>query len=256
MASDQQLSAAEVVKQARSDDKTDSWPLINQLVTDFHEFHGDRNTADDPAIIAGIGYLLDKPLTLIATQKGHDVKSRLATHFGSPEPWGYRKAIRLMREAEKFHRPVLTLINTPGAFPGVDAEQAGQGEAIASSIATMMSLKVPVIAVIFGEGGSGGALALASSDRVWMTAHSEYAVLSPEGFASILWKDAKRSAEAAEVMGLTPHDLLDAGVVEQILPEPLDIAGLKQQLFSAFSELFALSPEQLVEQRYQRFRKF
>ncbi|MDV7714329.1 carboxyltransferase subunit alpha [Oenococcus oeni] len=256
MTNKEKVSAAEVVKQARSDNKTDSRVMIKQLLTDFREFHGDRNSADDPAIIGGIGRLLDRPVTLISTQKGHDVENRLATHFGSPEPWGYRKAIRLMKQAELFCRPVVTLINTPGAFPGMDAEKAGQGEAIASCIATMMNLKVPVISLIFGEGGSGGALALASSDRVWMTEHSEYAVLSPEGFASILWKDAKRSSEAAEVMGLTPAALLDAGVVEQILPEPLDLVGLRQQLFSAFNELFALTPDALVEQRYQRFRKF
>ncbi|MFT8469727.1 carboxyltransferase subunit alpha [Oenococcus sp.] len=256
MTEEKAISAAEVVKQARSDEKSDSRKFIDQLLTDFHEFHGDRHSGDDPAIIAGIGRLSDQPITLIATQKGIEVKDRLATHFGSPEPWGYRKAIRLMKQAERFSRPVLTLINTPGAFPGVDAEKGGQGEAIASCIATMMSLKVPVIALIFGEGGSGGALALASADQVWMTAHSEYSVLSPEGFASILWKDAKRSAEAAELMGLTPKALLDDGIVDQIIAEPLDFTALKQQLVTEFKELFAMPAAKLVDQRYARFRKF
>ncbi|KGO31549.1 acetyl-CoA carboxylase [Oenococcus alcoholitolerans] len=200
--------------------------------------------------------MLGYPVTLISTQKGHEVKDRLATHFGSPEPWGYRKAVRLMKQAELFHRPVINLINTPGAFPGADAEKGGQGEAIADSIAKMMDLKTPIISLIFGEGGSGGALALASSDQVWMTEKSEYSILSPEGFASILWKDSAKAPQAAEIMGLTPHDLLNAKVVEKIIPEPLDIASLQRDLFLKFKELCSLHAEDLVTLRYQRFRKF
>ncbi len=203
-----ETSAYATVQAARAPRPYTTRELINGLVANFHELHGDRSSHDDPAVIGGIGWLDDQAVTVIATDKGNDLTERLQTHFGSPEPWGYRKALRLMKQAAKFHRPIVTLINTPGAYPGKEAEANGQGAAIADLLVTCADLPTPILAILVGEGGSGGALALAFGDEVWMTDKSMYSILSPEGFAAILWKDSSRAKEAAEVMQLTPRDLL------------------------------------------------
>lgn len=231
--------------------------LIAGLCHDFIQLHGDRAHGDDPAIIGGIGMLADLPLTIIATNKGQSLGDRLATHGGSPEPWGYRQALRLMRQAEKFHRPILTLIDTPGAYPGKDAEDNGQAAAIADLLLAVATLQTPLIAVIVGEGGSGGALALACGDEVWMTSESMYAILSPEGFASILFKDVTKAAQAAELMKLTPQELLAQGVIERVVPVTPDLPHqLKLALLPAFKRLQAMPIDQLLAQRQARFRKF
>ena len=256
----QKKKAAAVVKAARSADKIETWSLINGLVTDFIEVHGDRSSGDDPAIIGGIGRLGTRAVTVIATQKGTTVEEKIATHYGDPEPQGYRKALRLMRQADKFKRPIITLINTAGAYPGADAEQHGQGEAIAALLEASYEIKVPFIAVIFGEGGSGGALALACSDEVWMFENSIYSVLSPEGFASILWKDSGRADEAAGLMKLTPNDLLQMQIIDQIIAEPKNqerlVKNLKKKLILKLAELSQQDPETLIAKRLARFRKF
>ncbi|WP_125702260.1 acetyl-CoA carboxylase carboxyltransferase subunit alpha [Lacticaseibacillus daqingensis] len=250
--------AYEIVQAARTPRAEPVRALIAQLVSGFVEQHGDRRHGDDPAIIGGVGWLGAQPLTVIATDKGDTLAERLATHFGGPEPWGYRKAERLMHQAAKFHRPVLTLINTPGAYPGRDAEENGQGEAIASLLLTASTLPVPIIAVLIGEGGSGGALALAAGDEVWMTDRSMYAILSPEGFASILWKDVTRAHEAAGVMGLTPETLLKQHVIERIIPDQGASFGptLKAALTTAFAAKIKLPAATLLAQRQARFRQF
>ena len=232
--------------------------LINGIVDDFIQQHGDRHSGDDAAMIGGVGLLNGRPVTVIATNKGADLQERVATHFGGPEPWGYRFAERLMHQAAKFHRPVLTLIDTPGAYPGMDAEQGGQGEAIAHLLLTAARLPVPTIAIITGEGGSGGALALALSDRVWMTNKSIYSILSPEGFATILWKDVRRAQEAADVMGLTPDELLARKVVDRIVVDTDKhfARDLKRMLTAELVELTAIEPATLVQQRRLRFRRF
>ena len=202
-----------------------------------------------------------QPITVVGIQKGRNLQDNLQRNFGQPHPEGYRKALRLMKQAEKFGRPIVTFINTAGAYPGVGAEERGQGEAIARNLLEMSDLKVPIIAIIIGEGGSGGALALAVADRVWMLENSIYAVLSPEGFASILWKDGSRAMEAAELMKITSHELFEMGVVDKVIPE----AGLnnqnlldavKQEIVAELTNLSQLSVEQLLETRYQRFRKY
>ena len=228
---------------------------------DFIELHGDRSFRDDGAVIGGIGILNGQPITVVGIQKGRNLQDNLQRNFGQPHPEGYRKALRLMKQAEKFGRPIVTFINTAGAYPGVGAEERGQGEAIARNLLEMSDLKVPIIAIIIGEGGSGGALALAVADRVWMLENSIYAVLSPEGFASILWKDGSRAMEAAELMKITSHELFEMGVVDKVIPE----AGLnnqnlldavKQEIVAELTNLSQLSVEQLLETRYQRFRKY
>ncbi|MCD2255699.1 carboxyltransferase subunit alpha [Agrilactobacillus fermenti] len=252
--------AAEVVKAARSADKITTQKLIDGLLTDFVELHGDRGSGDDPAIIGGVGLLGARPVTIIATQKGETVEDKIATHYGDPEPEGYRKALRLMRQANKFGRPIVTLINTAGAYPGADAEAHGQGEAIAALLEASYDLKVPFIAVIFGEGGSGGALALACADEVWMFENAIYSVLSPEGFASILWKDSQKADEAADLMKLTPNDLLDMKIVDQIISEPTNqdrlVKTLKKKLMLKLADLSELEPDDLIEKRVARFRQF
>ncbi|GET19601.1 acetyl-CoA carboxylase carboxyltransferase subunit alpha [Ligilactobacillus agilis] len=253
-------SAAEVVKAARSEDKITAPELIKGVFDDFFELHGDRTGADDPAIIGGIGYLGNQAVTVIAIDKGKTPEERIAKHFGGPTPNGYRKALRLMKQAEKFKRPVITLINTAGAYPGRTAEEGGQGQAIAQNLLAMSDLKVPIIAVIFGEGGSGGALALALADKVYMLENSMYTVLSPEGFASILWKDSRRADEAAEVMQVTPKSLLKQGVIEGIIEEPSShkkvIKNVARVLTTQLEPLLALTPRELIARRQARFRKF
>ncbi len=203
------------VLQARSKDKISIKALIDGITDDFIELHGDRAYGDDPAVYAGIGSMNDKPVTIVGIRKGDDDQTDAEVHFGSAEPDGYRKALRLMKQAEKFKRPIITLINTPGAYPDVEAEYHGQGYMISQLIMQGMQLKVPYIAVIVGEGGSGGALALAVGDCVWAFEESIYSILSPEGYATILWKDSSRAREAAEVMKLTPEDLIKQGLLTE-----------------------------------------
>ncbi|EJW95553.1 acetyl-CoA carboxylase, carboxyl transferase, alpha subunit, partial [gut metagenome] len=193
---------------------------LSGLFEQFIELHGDRLFGDDKAVVGGIALFDGEPVTVIAQEKGTTTKENIARNFGMPSPEGYRKALRLMKQAEKFHRPVICFVDTPGAFCGLEAEERGQGEAIARNIYEMSALKVPVLSVIIGEGGSGGALALATADEVWMLENSIYSILSPEGFAAILWKNSKRAKEAAEVMKLTAKDLYEAGIVEKVFAEP------------------------------------
>jgi len=216
----QEKDAWERVTISRKNDRPVGQDYIRTLFSDFLEFHGDRCYGDDPAIIGGIARFAGIPVTVIAQAKGKSTKENVAHHFGMPSPEGYRKALRLMKQAEKFKRPILLFVDTPGAFCGIEAEERGQGEAIARNLFEMSSMKVPVLSVVIGEGGSGGALALAVADEVWMLENAIYSVLSPEGFASILWKDSKRASEAAEVMKLTAADLKKLGVIEAVIAEP------------------------------------
>ena len=228
------------------------------------EFHGDRSYGDDKAIIGGIAKFHGKPVTVIVQEKGTNTKENIAHNFGMPMPEGYRKALRLMKQAEKFDRPIITFIDTPGAYPGKDAEERGQGEAIARNLMEMSGLTVPVIAVVTGEGSSGGALALGVANRILMLENAVYSVLSPEGFASILWKDSSRSGEACEIMKLTAQDLYKDGIVEEIIPEPVGGAqrahgvlfgNLDEALQRQLRSLARMNGRQLAEQRYQKFRQ-
>lgn len=252
---------ATTIRQARDQARWTSLDYAHAILDDFIEFHGDRSFRDDGAIVGGLGFLDGQSVTLIGIQKGKNLQDNLNRNFGQPSPEGYRKALRLMKQAEKFNRPVITFINTAGAYPGVGAEERGQGEAIARNLMEMSDLKVPIIAIIIGEGGSGGALALAVADKVWMLEHSIYAVLSPEGFASILWKDGSRAMEAAELMKITSYELLKMDVVDKVIPERGKFAkevaiDLKKMLIAELESLQALPLDQLLENRYQRFRKY
>lgn len=251
------------VQMSRMKDRPVGSDYISHLFTDFIEFHGDRYFQDDKAIVGGIAKFHGMPVTVIAQEKGTTTKENIERNFGMPSPDGYRKALRLMKQAEKFGRPVICLVDTPGAFCGLEAEERGQGEAIARNIYEMSALKVPVLSIIIGEGGSGGALAMATADEVWMLENSIYSILSPEGFATILWKDSKRAKEAAEVMKLTAEDLQKAGIVEQVIPEPghLTVENLEKvcRKMSHSMEIFLrkhmeMSVEELTEKRYNRFR--
>ena len=255
------MNIAKIVREAREQSRLTALDFANGIFDEFIELHGDRSFRDDGAVIGGIGWLGDQAVTVIGIQKGKSLHDNLKRNFGQPHPEGYRKALRLMKQAEKFGRPVVTFINTAGAYPGVGAEERGQGEAIARNLMEMSDLKVPIIAIIIGEGGSGGALALAVADRVWMLENSIYAVLSPEGFASILWKDGSRAMEAAELMKITSHELLEMGIVDKVISEvglsskELQ-AHLKNELRAELERLQGLALEQLLEERYQRFRKY
>ncbi|KAF0349733.1 carboxyltransferase subunit alpha [Pediococcus pentosaceus] len=252
-------TAYETVTAARSKDKVATADLINNIFSNFTEFHGDRQLSDDPAVIGGIALLNGTPVTVIGTQKGKNTAENIERHFGTVEPEGYRKAVRLMQQAEKFKRPVITFVNTPGAYPGMDAEYHGQGSAIANSLIVGMELRVPYISIIVGEGGSGGALALATGDTVWMMENSIYSVLSPEGYASIVWKDSKRVIEASEALKLTPEHLLEDGIIEKIVPEVVDqtsTQNLKQMLVTEVNRLSQFSADELVQRRHERFSKF
>jgi len=255
------MNIAKIVREAREQIRLTALDFANGVFDEFIELHGDRSFRDDGAVIGGIGWLGEQAVTVVGIQKGKSLHDNLKRNFGQPHPEGYRKALRLMKQAEKFGRPVVTFINTAGAYPGVGAEERGQGEAIARNLMEMSDLKVPIIAIIVGEGGSGGALALAVADRVWMLENSIYAVLSPEGFASILWKDGSRAMEAAELMKITSHELLEMGIVDKVISE----AGLsskemlecvKNELRAELDRLQGLALEQLLEERYQRFRKY
>ena len=255
------LTPAQRVALARHADRPGTAEFIDALFTDFFEQRGDRHCADDGSILGGIALFHGHPVTVIGHRKGRTLEEHMAYHFGMPSPEGYRKAQRLMLQAEKFGRPIITFIDTPGAYPGLEAEAEGQGQAIAASLALMSSLTVPVIAVVIGEAGSGGALALAVGNRVILMENAVYSVLSPEGFASILWKDAGRADEAAEVMKLTAADLLRLGVADQVIPEPEGGAqNDPKAVFAAVDKaltrhLNQLSKEKdLAAQRYQKFR--
>lgn len=260
----QEKDAWERVTISRKNDRPVGQDYIRTLFSDFLEFHGDRCYGDDPAIIGGIARFAGIPVTVIAQAKGKSTKENVAHHFGMPSPEGYRKALRLMKQAEKFKRSILLFVDTPGAFCGIEAEERGQGEAIARNLFEMSSMKVPVLSVVIGEGGSGGALALAVADEVWMLENAIYSVLSPEGFASILWKDSKRASEAAEVMKLTAADLKKLGVIEAVIAEPevyteetmQSVVFVLQKKITEFLDTHCnFSPEELAVQRYERFRK-
>ena len=246
-----------VVKLARDSQRPTGLDYIQNIFEDFIELHGDRRYADDPAVVAGIARLKDMNVTVIAIEKGHTAKQRSCRNFGAPHPEGYRKALRLMKQAEKFGRPVICFVDTSGANCGVSAEERGQGQAIAENLMEMSTLCVPVISILIGEGGSGGALALAVADRVWMLDNAVYSVISPEGCASILWKDAKKAEEAAASLKLTAEDALRLGVIERILPEKeLGEKPFYDRIRSALTqelEVLAKDPD-LVTKRYDRFR--
>lgn len=259
----QPLSAWEKVRAARRADRLASVDYIDNIFDDFMEFHGDRQFADDPAIVGGVAYLDGQPVTVIGIHKGKDLKDCMRHNYGMPSPEGYRKALRLMKQAEKFQRPVLCLVDTPGAYCGIGAEERGQGEAIAKNLFEMADLKVPVLSIVIGEGGSGGALALAAGNEVWMLENSVYSILSPEGFASILWKDASKAEKAAQVMKLTAQDLKELGIIEQILPEFPVVSSdnmnrvtlyMKRKIAGFLVKYQQMGGEELAEQRYQRFR--
>lgn len=259
------LTAWERVQLSRKTDRPSGSDYIEALFTDFMEFHGDRNYGDDRAVIGGIAKFHGRPVTVIVQEKGTNTKENIAHNFGMPMPEGYRKALRLMKQAEKFHRPVICFVDTPGAFCGIEAEERGQGEAIARNLRELAGLKTPVLSIVTGEGGSGGALALAAGDQVWMLENSVYSILSPEGFASILWKDSTKAKEAAAVMKLTASDLYQKGIIEQVIPEPENLTPeslwqvterLDDRIRAFLKQYTVLSEEELLEMRYARFRKF
>ena len=252
---------ARILKEARDQGRLTALDFAQGIFDDFIELHGDRNFRDDGAVIGGIGRLNGQAVTVVGIQKGRNLQDNLNRNFGQPHPEGYRKALRLMKQAEKFGRPVVTFINTAGAYPGVGAEERGQGEAIARNLMEMSDLKVPIIAIIIGEGGSGGALALAVADKVWMLENTIYSILSPEGFATILWKDGSRSEEAAELMKITSGELLNMEIVDKVIPErgyftSEIIEAIKTAIVDELAELSQLSTGDLLEARYQRFRKY
>lgn len=260
-----EISPWEKVKMVRSGNRATSMDYIERIFEDFRELHGDRCFGDDHALIGGLALLDGQPVTILANLRGKTMQERFHRNFGMPKPEGYRKAIRLMKQAEKFGRPVITFINTSGAFCGIDAEERGQGTAVAESIMTMAGLKVPTLCILVGEGGSGGALAIAAGNEVWMMEHSTYAILSPEGYSAILWKTEGRAEEAAKIMKLTAQDLAELGVIERIIPEfggataeTVDrIAPVMHSAILDFLKRYDhLSREDIVQNRYNRFRKF
>ena len=260
---DTQRSAYERVQLARSKDRPNIQDYIAHLFTDFFEQRGDRASMDDGSIVGGIAMLGDRPVTVIGHRKGKTLEENVRCNFGMPQPEGYRKAMRLMRQAEKFGRPVITFVDTPGAYPGLEAERHGQGETIAQSIMLMSSLTVPVITLVTGEGSSGGALAISVANSLWMLENSVYSVLSPEGFAAILWKDGSRAADAAELMKLTAQELAACGVADRVIPEPEHgftgdctafYRDLREQLIEEVELLSSRSGATLSSERYKKFR--
>ncbi len=259
------LSAWQVAQLARHPQRPYANDYIERIFTDFEELHGDRAYSDDAAIVGGPARLEGRPVMVIAQQKGRDTPSKLRRNFGMPRPEGYRKALRLMRMADRFHLPIVTLIDTPGAYPGVGAEERGQSEAIARNLLEMARIRTPIVCVVIGEGGSGGALAIGVGDRVLMLQYSIYSVISPEGCASILWKSAEQAEEAAEAMGVTAERLKSLGLIDEIIPEPLGGAhrdydsiadGVKKALREHLSGLTSLPRDELVNSRYQRLIGF
>jgi len=249
---------------SRMIERPTSLDYIERIFDGFIELHGDRRFGDDPSIVGGIARLRDMPVTVIGQQKGRNIKENVKRNFGMPNPEGFRKALRLMKQAEKFHRPIICFIDTPGADPGIGAEERGQGEAIATNLMEMVNLRTPIISVVIGEGGSGGALAISIADEIWMLEHSVYAILSPEGFASILWKDASRAKEAAQMMKITAQDLKEMGLIDRILPEPPGGAHkdpeamasvIKEYLMKVPFKAMANSGDELINQRYAKYRR-
>lgn len=259
------LSAWQVAQLARHPQRPYTLDYLQGLLTEFVELHGDRSFADDPALIGGIGRLDGRPIMVIGHQKGRTTKEKLDRHFGMPRPEGYRKALRLMRMAEKFQMPIVTFIDTPGAYPGVGAEERGQSEAIARNLYVMARLRVPIVCTVIGEGGSGGALAIGVGDRVLMLQYSTYSVISPEGCASILWKSADKAADAAEAMGITSRRLKEMDLIDRIVEEPLGgahrdskdiISRLKAVLQEELAALDGIEAEKLIDMRYKRLQGF
>ena len=257
------ITAWDRVMLARKMERPKALDYINEIFEDFIELHGDRNFGDDKAIIGGIAVLEGEPVTVIGEQKGKKAKENMERNFGMPNPEGYRKALRLMKQAEKFNRPIITFIDTPGAYPGMGAEERGQGEAIAKNIFEMSKLEVPIICVVIGEGSSGGALAIAVGDRIVMLENAIYSILSPEGFASILYKDSNKAKEATEDMKATAKDLKSFGIIDKIIKEPKDgaekdfesvVKELKSYIKKSLKELNKLTKEELVNERYEKFR--
>jgi acetyl-CoA carboxylase carboxyl transferase subunit alpha len=252
------------VQLARHPKRPHALDYIAKVFTDFMELHGDRAFADDPAVVAGLAFFESRPVMIVGQQKGRDTKQKLHRNFGMPKPEGYRKALRVMRMAAKFHRPIITLLDTPGAYPGIDAEERGQAEAIAVNLREMARLAVPVVTVVIGEGGSGGALGLGVGNRVYMMENAIYSVISPESCAAIIWRDSGKAELAAASLKLTAADLQNLGMIDGIIAEPEggahndpDAAAefLKAKLRAALSELSKLSPKQIVDERYEKFRK-
>jgi len=259
-----QISAWDRVLLARHQSRPNARTMIDHIFDDFIELHGDRAYEDDEAILGGVTYLGNTPITIIAQQKGRTTEENIQCNFAMPHPEGYRKALRLMKQAEKFNRPVITFIDTPGAYPGLGAEARGQGEAIAKNLFMMSDLKVPIITVVIGEGGSGGALAIGMGNKVFMLENSIYSILSPEGYASILWKDASRAKEAAEVMKLTAQDLLELNIIEGVIEEPLGGAHrdpekvykkVKEQLIESLKDYDYKSHYEIQQERYKKYRE-
>ncbi|MEH6649639.1 MAG: acetyl-CoA carboxylase carboxyl transferase subunit alpha [Motiliproteus sp.] len=259
------LSAWDVAQIARHPKRPYTLDYAELIFDDFDELHGDRHFADDSALVGGIARIDDRSVMVIGHQKGRSVKEKVKRNFGMPRPEGYRKALRLMEMAERFKMPIMTFIDTPGAYPGIDAEERGQSEAIAFNLAVMSRLKTPIISTVVGEGGSGGALAIGVCDKLMMLQYSTYSVISPEGCASILWKSADRASDAAKAMGITSGRLHELGLVDQVVKEPLGgahrdrelmAASLKTQLLSTLDQLAAMDTDELLQQRYQRLMSF
>lgn len=261
-------TASQIVTLARDQKRLTTREWIDALFTNFIEMHGDRHYSDDKAVVGGIAWLDNRPVTVIGTQKGRDLSENIACNFGSPLPEGYRKAARLMKQAEKFNRPIITFVNTAGAFCSSESESRGIGEAIATNLMLMSQLTVPIISIIIGEGGSGGALGLAVGNKVYMMEHSMYSVLSPEGFAAILWKDATKAGQAADVMKLTPNHLKELQVIDgifdettgrsrrRLLPQTDMINRVKEQLLNDLSHFDKMAKQDIVKHRQARFRAF
>lgn len=250
------MTAYEKVNRARAKDRFTSLDFISNIFTDFTQMHGDRRFADDNAVVAGIAWLDGICATVIGIEKGKDIKEKAERNFGSAHPEGYRKALRQIKLAEKFGRPVICFIDTSGAYCGIGAEERGQGQAIAENLMEMMTLKTPVISILIGEGGSGGALALAVADEVWMLENAVYSVISPEGCASILWKDSGKASQASECLKLTADDLKHFGVIEKIIPENDEMfSRIKNELITAIKEYSMFDRDILTENRYNRFRR-
>ncbi|AFT70212.1 Acetyl-coenzyme A carboxylase carboxyl transferase subunit alpha [Alloalcanivorax dieselolei B5] len=259
------LSSWQISQLSRHPKRPYTLDYVKRIFGDFDELHGDRSFADDPAIVGGITRLDDRPIMVIGHQKGREVKEKVRRNFGMPNPEGYRKALRLMELAERFRMPIFTFIDTPGAFPGIDAEERGQSEAIARNLRVMSQLKVPIIATVIGEGGSGGALALGVCDHLQMLQYSTYATISPEGCASILWRSAEKAPEAAEAMGLTANRLHELGIVDEVVQEPLGGAhrdydqaadAVRRSLTAALNSLDALEQPELIQRRYERLMSY
>ena len=263
MKNKKEISAWEKVEIARNPKRKTSLEYIKKIFDEFIELHGDRNFKDDKAIICGLAKIDNTPFTIIAEQKGRTTKENIERNFGMPNPESYRKTIRFMKQAEKFKRPVITFIDTKGAYPGIEAEERGQGEAIAKSMFEMARLKVPVISIVIGEGSSGGALAIGVANKVFMLENAIYSILSPEGYSSILWKDPSRYKEAAEKMKLTAKDLYELNVIDKIIPEKNEISEenfsktseiLKKEIIKEIKKTNKMTSEQILEERYKKFR--